>query len=89
MDPKIKEVTFYLCNKSKKIADGKCNGHGCFDRAESDPGYCNHTTDPKYALYDPEKDDTNPTVWETVVLDDMDGSVVVSVWEREIEKLYN
>ena len=33
----------YICDKARKIADGKCNGRACAS------GYCNMTRDKEYA----------------------------------------
>ena len=71
----MKVVKFYICDRAFKIADGVCTGTGCLD---CEP-YCNHTTDPKYAKYDPE---TSHNKWETVVLNDINtDEPIITEWE--------
>ena len=66
------------------IADGVCKGYGCLD---CEP-YCNHTTNPNYALYD----QTNKTnEWEKSVVN-VNGHKEVGIWEvdpQEVKSKYS
>ena len=73
-------IKLYICNRKSIIADGVCDGSGCMD---CEP-YCSHTSDPKYAKYDPVKDITK---WEKVPMyDETTGYEVMTEWEIDPEE---
>lgn len=40
---------YYICDSKRKIADGKCDGASCKLVNRGENGYCERTSDPKYA----------------------------------------
>lgn len=73
-------IKLYICNRKSIIADGVCDGSGCMD-CES---YCSHTSNPKYAKYNPQSSDTK---WEKIPMyDEHTGYEVITEWEIDPEE---
>ena len=76
----MKEIKLYICDKTRAILDGACDGFSCLDCELG----CNHTANSEYAKYDQTKSHNK---WETIVLHDIETDApVVTKWEIDPEE---